>query len=334
MNNVTKFRVRWHEDRNVAILETEDGEHAGWLRVQEWYRAGERTPSVAWIVAFLAPASPEPLMIEREVECPALVADTEVRRRALIVAAEAAMAAPSIVLPVVPPEPLPITAEQWGEMLQSQIDSWDETMGKLNEAARSEDEWAPALRYKALQEALHWLYVVDSTFTVIWRQLTDAERESLSIEADEQAAKAIANNKEVRPDLDPEQDAVFASYYERQLTGQAYQHWSDVLLAGAFHRRFFEAIKWVRGQLSHAATPAPMELIQYREGAEPRWKWSKSQDFARGRPDEAGRRAYDDVLSGRDVTGLLGHLTMVLVRAKYQLVGALRQRSTDDQHRA
>lgn len=324
--------MRWHEDRNLAILETEDGEYAAWLRVQEWYPVGERTPSVAWIVAFLDPISSEPLMIEREVECPALIADTDARRDALIAAAEAAMTAPPVVLPIVAPEPLPITADQWGEMLQSQIDSWDQAMGKLDEAARSEEEWAPALRYKALQEALHWLYVVDSTFGVIWRQLTDQERGDLSVKADERAAEAITNNKELRPDLDPEQDAVFASYYERQLTGETYRHWSDVLLAGAFHRRFFQAIKWVRGQLSHAGTPASMELIQFREGAEPRWKWAASRDFARGRPDEAGRHAYDNVLSGHDVTGLLSHLTMVFINAKYQLVGVLRQRSTNATH--
>lgn len=271
-------------------------------------------------------------MIEREVECPALVADSPARRDALILAAEAAMAAPPPALPIVASEPLPITADQWGEMLKSQIDSWGRAMGKLDEAAQSEDDWAPVLRYKAMQEALHWLYVVDSTFGVIWQQLTDQEREDLSVKADERAANAIAHNKEVRPDLDPRQDAVFASYYERQLTGETYRHWSDVLLAGVFHRRFFQAIKWVRGQLSHAATPAPMELIQFREGAEPRWKWTASQDFARGRPDEAGRHAYDNVLSGNDVTGLLGHLTMVFVDAQYKLIGKLTQRATKVPH--
>jgi hypothetical protein len=266
-------------------------------------------------------------MIEREVECPALTAHTHSRKEALVLKAEAAMAAPPVVLPMMAPEPVPITADQWAEMIDAQIDSWDHAMEKLDEAARSEDKWAPALRYKALQEALHWLYVVDSTFGVIWLQLTDQERENLSVNVDERAAKAITNNKELRPDLDPQQDAVFASYYERQLTGTTYRHWSDVLLAGAFHRRFFQAIKWVRGQLSHAGTPAPMELVQFREGAQPRWKWAASRDFARGRPDDAGRHAYDNVLSGHDVTGLLSHLTTVFVNAKYKLIGVLRQRS-------
>jgi hypothetical protein len=298
----------------------------GWLEAKTWFRPGERQSGMAWVISyFVEDMGPEDLLkVEREVECPALLADTDERRRQLLEMAEAAVAAPPEELPTIDPEPLPITADQWGELLESQITSWDKAMADLEEAAGSEADWAPFLRYKALQEALHWLYVVDESFGVLWKQLTDAQREALSVDADNRAAKAVENNKKLRPNLDPERDPVFTAYHRRQVTAETYKHWSDVMLAGVFHQRFYEAITWVRGQMSHAATPAPLKLVQFREGAEPRWKWAASVEFARGRVNDARRHAYDEILSGHDVTGLLSHLTMVFQDAKIKLVGALR----------
>jgi hypothetical protein len=96
------------------------------------------------------------------------------------------------------------------------------------------------------------------------------------------------------------------------------------MLAGIFQAKFFHALSWVRGQLIHAATSAPMDLRQFRPGAQPRWKWRESESFARGRPGDPGRRAYDQVLAGRDVVGLLGHLSELFFEAGMELRRRLR----------
>ncbi len=74
------------------------------------------------------------------------------------------------------------------------------------------------------------------------------------------------------------------------------------------------AVGWVRGQLIHAATAAPLELRQFRPGAAPRWNRRASDRFSR--PGiEPGKRGSER-LSGREMIGLLGHLTEVSTRLK------------------
>ena len=50
----------------------------------------------------------------------------------------------------------------------------------------------------------------------------------------------------------------------------------------------------------------------------------QSELFFRGRPDDPGRRAYDRILAGHDVIGLLGHLTQVFFEAQMHLSKHLR----------
>src|SRR5439155_7884446 len=168
------------------------------------------------------------------------------------------------------------------------------------------------------------IYAVDSSFTVLWRSLSHAKREEISRKTDEQARKAAEHNAIRLPSFDVATNPAFAGYVRRSKDGQPYRHWSEVMLAGVFQEHFFQAIGWVRGQLVHAATSAPMDLRQYRAGAEPRWKWRESADWARGRVDDAGRRTYDQVLATHDVVGLLGHLTSLFVEARYLLPRSAR----------
>jgi hypothetical protein len=71
-----------------------------------------------------------------------------------------------------------------------------------------------------------------------------------------------------------------------------------------------------------------MNLRQYQPGAEPRWKRRPSDDFARGRLDEGGRRAYDQLLATHDVIGLLGHLSQVFVQAQFLLTRVKREEAS------
>jgi hypothetical protein len=251
-------------------------------------------------------------MLSAAIEIPALTADDAMRRQRLIERALAAMGAPPVPpTPFAIPAPTPEDADEWSAHLNLQLASWERAFGELLEATKPDESGGELGRYRSLAQTLDWTYALDSSLGMLWKRLSDDIRERRSLETDARAHTAATHNAAVDASFELGSDPAFAAYVRRQRDHQPYEHWSDVLLAGAFQRQFFLAIQWVRGQLIHAATSAPMDLRQFRPGAEPRWKWRESGNFARGRTGDAGRRAYDDVLAGHDVTGLLSHLSDV-----------------------
>ena len=254
-----------------------------------------------------------------------MTADTPERQRELIEAALDAMTEPPVTpLPFAAPAPTPRDADEWAEHLDLQINCWEETFRELSDACAATGVAADYLRYRTLTQALDWAYAVDSSLTALWRMLPDHQREQASAETDERARKAAEHNASGQLPFDVETDLAFAGYVRRLKDHQPYEHWGELLLAGVFQGSFFEAVAWVRGQLIHAATSAPLDLRQYQAGVEPRWKWRESDLFARGRPNDVGRRLYDRVLAGRDVLGLLGHLSQVFSHAQRELVRCKR----------
>jgi hypothetical protein len=321
-------RVIWADDGLGAAILGSGDEWRAHLRVDNWYADYRREPELAWVVSWLDPESAEPLMLMAAVEQPALVADDDSRRAQLVAAALATIAAPPATpAPFEIPPPTPATPDEWGEHLDLQIACWDDAFGDLVNAGKREGDGAAYARYRALTEALERIYAVDSSLNILWTALSEEKRESVSLETDEQARRAADHNSQGTLEFNLESDYAFAGYVRRMRDRQPYQHWSEALLAGVFQARFFHATGWTRGQLVHAATAAPMDLRQFRPGAKPRWKWRPSDEWARGRVDDAGRRAYDQLLASHDVIGLLGHLTSVFVDGRYLLTRSLRGES-------
>lgn len=321
-------KATWREDGLLAVLRASENEWLAHLSVEQWYEDQQREPAIAWVVSWLDPVAVDPTMLSSAIEIPALTADDAERRQHLIERALAAIdAPPATPTPFAVPAPTPEDADEWAAHLDLQLASWERAFGELLEATKTDDPGGELGRYRSLAQTLDWTYALDSSLGMLWKTLSGEIRERRSLETDAKAHAAATDNAAVAASFDLEGDPAFAAYVRRQRDHQPYEHWSDVLLAGAFQRQFFLAIQWVRGQLIHAATSAPMDLRQFRPGAEPRWKWRESDKFARGRAGEAGRRAYDDVLGGRDVTGLLSHLSDVFRHGALELETLVRTAS-------
>lgn len=332
MNDREPARAHWRDDGLAAAIVGLDGGWLAGLSVRDWYGSGQTVSEIAWVVSFL-PAGAE-MTAEVLVEAPALAADTEARREYLLAAARAAIAAGEPPAPEATetPSASPSSPDEWSEHLDLQILCWEDALHGLGQAleAGSNDQ-DHFLRYKAVSEALERVYAADQSLGILWRRvLSEPTRRRLSAEADEHALRAIENNLSVSEKVgrtyDPKTDPVFTAYYERMRSRRPYQHWGDLLLAGQFQHGYFLGLQWARGQMMHAATSAPVERRQWRVGVAPRWKWSKSDGWFRGRPDAAERRAYDVHVAGgaADVMGQLSNLTELFLDAKGALVKALR----------
>jgi len=319
-------KARWSDDGLTALLTDEKGSWLAHLRVEQWHADQQLSHELAWVASWLDPETESPTLLSAAVERPALAADTPARRRELIAGAAKAMAAPpGVPAPFAAPAPTPRDADEWATHLELQLDCWSAAFDELMEACRDTGPAADYLRYRRLTQSLEWAYAIDCALGVLWNSLPGAERERASRITDEHARKAAAHNAMGELPFEVETDPAFAGYIRRLEDSQPYSHWGELMLAGIFQARFFQALSWVRGQLVHAATAAPMDLRQFRAGAEPRWKWRESEFFSRGRPTDVGRRAYDWVLAGRDVIGLLSHLTELFFEAQMRLRSHLRQ---------
>ncbi len=266
--------ARWSDDGRTALLESEDGSWLAHLRVEQWYADQELDPELAWIASWLDPDAQTPTMLSAAVERPALTADTPERQHELIAGALAAMAdPPAVPAPFAAPAPIPGDADEWAAHLELQLNCWSTAFDELMQACRDTGPAADYVRYRTLTQALDWAYAMNSSLGVLWKSLPPAERKRASLETDERARKAAAHNAAGQLPFEVETDPAFAGYVRRLKDHEPYSHWGEVILAGIFQARFFHALAWVRGQLIHAATSAPMDLRQFRPGAEPRWKW-------------------------------------------------------------
>ena len=71
-------------------------------------------------------------------------------------------------------------------------------------------------------------------------------------------------------------------------------------------REELRGFRWLAGKLLHHGPLSAVELVQWRTGAEPRWKWRTSDDiFSPPRPEQRAsqRQDYDRVVAGKDVVG-------------------------------
>ncbi len=312
--------AEWREDGLFAWLRDESGGWIAHLKVEQWFGDYEREAGVAWVVSWLKPGGETPEMLTAAIESPALTADDPERQRQLIgLATDAMQSLPLTPAPFALPPPTPTSPDEWSQHFDLQLHSWESAFGELQHAAKADGPAAEADRYRYLTQSLDWIYAMDSSLQLQWRKLPQSVREERSAQTDKAAHRAAEHNSRGALPFNLETDVAFAAYVRRLDDKQPYAHWSETQLAGVFQSQFFLAIAWVRGQLIHAATSAPMDLRQFRPGAEPRWKWRESELFARGRSDDPGRRLYDRILAGHDVTGLLLHLREVFIQGGFDI---------------
>jgi hypothetical protein len=327
MEKFDGFEITWAEDGLSAYLRPIEEAPSVRLRVEQWFPDQQLEGQPAWIASWLDPTQEEPTMLEAPIEQPALVAEDDQRRRHLTeLAIEASRnPPPKIPEPFAAPGPTPEGADEWADHHDLQLISWDEAFGELVAACGDMSEAGELRRYRSLTQALDWAYALDSSLNLLWKQMLPEEvREDASKQTDERAQRAAKHNAESPLKFNLDTDPAFSGYVERLKDHQPYSHWGEVMLAGVFQARFFLAIGWVRGQLIHAATSAPLELRQFRPGVAPRWKWRESEEFFRGRASDPGRKAYERLLAGGDVIGLLSHLTEVFHEAGMYLRKLLR----------
>jgi hypothetical protein len=321
------FEITWAENGLSAYLRPIEVAPSVGLRVEQWFPDQQLEGQPAWIASWLDPTQEEPTMLEAPIEQPALIAEDDERRRHLVELAIKASQKPppKTPQPFAAPRPTPEGADEWADHHDLQLISWDEAFGEFVAACQDASEAGELRRYRSLTQALDWAYALDSSLNLLWKRMLPAEvREEASKQTDERARRAAKHNEESSLKFNLDTDYAFSGYVERLKDRRPYSHWGEVMLSGVFQARFFLAIGWVRGQLIHGATAAPLELRQFRPGAAPRWKWRASDEFSRGRASDLGKEAYERLLAGHDVIGLLGHLTDVFHEAGMYLRKLLR----------
>jgi hypothetical protein len=327
MENIDGFEITWAENGLSAYLRASEDAPDVRLRVEQWFPDQQLEGQPAWIASWLDPTQEETTMLEAPIEQPALVAEDNQRRQHLAkLAIEASrQPPPKIPEPFAAHGPTPKGAAEWADHHDLQLIAWDEAFGELINACGDMSETGELRRYRSLTQALDWAYALDSSLNLLWKRMLPEEvREEASKKTDERAQRAAKHNAESPLTFHLDTDPAFAGYVARLKDHRPYSHWGEVMLSGIFQAQFFLAIGWVRGQLIHAATAAPLEMRQFRPGAEPRWKWRASEEFFRGRASDSGKKAYEHLLAGNDVIGLLSHLIDVFHEAGMYLRKLLR----------
>lgn len=319
-----EWQAEWHPERDLAWLSTVDGENSGQLYVTEWYPSKSRDKGFAWVASKLDADSETPLTVAREVEFPAAAADTPQRRDELVRLASAALNSGPTELLVTSPRRAPLTPSEWYSLVDLQIHAWDGAQTRLHDACRSREEWELDLIFIALSETLSWTYTVDESLQRWWKALKFETREELSLRMDKRIEHLIASDRSPFTEESVKTDRHLEGYRDRLNTGEPYGRWCDISRSGWFSRQTSRALSWVRGQLTHTAIAEPVHLIQFREGAEPRWKWAHSSEFVRSKEDKNGAHAYNRELAGGDVLGLFPHFLTEFWDARSDLFRAMR----------
>jgi hypothetical protein len=302
----------------------EDGSIAGTLEIVTWYPPMQRRPVAAWVVSWVDTSGEEPVMHRAPVEIPAHGAAGPARRATLLqAAADARQRGPAPIAARAPALPNRPDARQRVRQAELLIDAWDRAFGQLTAAAADDGSSGTYLRYLALTELLARTYTVDRTLQGMWDDVPADLQELASQHADDEALAAIAHNTRVVASsgrlYDPGRERGFDAFFERQRNGAPYPHWTGPLLTGVLQEPFFRGLRWIRGHMTYRGVTDPIELWQYTDGAEPRWKWKDSAAVTSERGNPRERKLYDELLAGQDVLGYFSHLIEVFTEARWFL---------------
>ncbi|MGA9760969.1 MAG: hypothetical protein WBQ14_00895 [Gaiellaceae bacterium] len=213
----------------------------------------------------------------------------------------------------VPASPAKVTVEQRIGEFELLLSAWRSARDRVRQAARREDDFSRYDLYIALAELLHWTYTIDLVFSNTWKGFDDATRETASARVDDVIADVIARNlrqaSESGRNYREPQHGIIRAYRLRQQDGKPYAHWAYLAGIGRndLDPRFIRGLRWIRGKFTHIGVIDATDLRQWREGAEPRWKWRPVSEISiksRSGPEE-DQDAYDAAVAGKDVIGSL-----------------------------
>jgi hypothetical protein len=198
------------------------------------------------------------------------------------------------------------------------IGSWVNSLEDLRAVAEKRDPAPDLSLYIALVATLNWAYTVDQALQAGWNRVPASHQVPASQKTDAEVEAALAERRThgVGEDVLTE-DPTFIAYFDRRERRRPYKDWASVVLAGDFHREFFDGLNWVSGKVRHNAADLPIELRQMRAGGEPRWKWKPADAIAA--PDDKekrGREAYEQHLREKDVLSLFSFLVDIYVEAE------------------
>jgi hypothetical protein len=295
------LNIEWRSDGRGGVVQ-EDGELVGFVALEDWYEPETREPRVAWVVQYMVPgvAAMQRALLELDGE-PA----TDEER-----AAELGTKAKAVVDQGAPPTPSPFGHAPTGlgsnaeirELIQLTNHALESAADRVMAAAQDQRPDAVMPLNVAVTEMMGWLRTLDELGALIWSEkLTTIQRESAARDADR-----FISSPEAAPGL------VSGEYAARQANGQPYRDWTIALLGahigGWIPREQLRGFRWLAGKVLHHGPLSAVELVQWRSGEPPRWKWRKADDiFPSSRPEQrpGQRQDYDTEIAGKDVLGLL-----------------------------
>jgi hypothetical protein len=300
-DHLLMLNVRWRTDgRGGAVYE--DEEFVGLIALEDWHEDGAREPRRAWVVQFVVPG--EDTMQRALIELDGEPATDTAR------AADLATKAKAVVDQGIPPTPSPFghaltglgTNAETRELIQLTGYALDAAAARVMSAAQDPRPEAVMALNVAVTEMMGWLRTTDELSELIWNEkLTAAEREAVS-----QAADKLISSPQAAPGL------VSVEYAARQASGQPYKDWTIALLgastAGWVPREQLRGFRWLAGKMLHHGPLSAVELVQWRAGEAPRWKWRTADDIfppSRNEQRPSQRREYDTEIAGKDVIGFL-----------------------------
>lgn len=306
------MQTAWRSDFSSAILSTDDGDFIGWLRRDRWYENAYAEPIVAWVAQYRDVGASEPMLLTVVVDQDAADADDEARREHLLAEAENAIRTGPPTLP----GPQWIPSVQRADEVDLLVEAWNAASDRVYQATKQIDSFSTDRIYIALTELLNWTVAIDDVVGTIWKKrVTDADKEVISLDVDteidaviqQETAKFAAYGQTW---LEP-REGVFVAYRKRQQDGEPYPRWQHLL--GLYRKnldpRFFDGIRWIRGQMAHRGVIVAVDLKQWKPGAQPAWVWRPTVSIdhvTSGNATEMERlRAYDSRMAANSVLGTL-----------------------------
>jgi hypothetical protein len=317
------IEATWDTDGQRGRLE-ENGEVRGFIQlVSDWYEAGARTPSVAWVIDWMAAGhdAMQRGLIELD-GTPATSSDERAR------IAERAM---QVIHAGPPPTPAQFGAMEAGlltragvkDLVELSSHSLQEAVARVFRAARREDEYAVLNINTGLLEVVGWTRALDELMQRVWDHwLTPAVREQASLDVDATLT---------RPSISR---GVVAEVGAARRIGHPYPSWTHALVAKGVWLPPAElrAFRWLAGKLLHHGPLSVVELRHWRAGEQPRWKWRAADSiYPRPLPEEreGQRTVYDQLLAGRDVVGSLLPVE-ALIEMEHLFFGLLRDSEAEE----
>jgi hypothetical protein len=307
----------WRSDGLGGYIE-EDDVLVGVVRlVDDWHEEGQREGRRAWVVDWTAEGTNIAQRSLIELDGGATIDEHRI--------AELSEKAKDVVDLGPPAAPLAFGFVKTGltsnqeirALIQVSSYALESAEGRLQAAAEEHGGHAAVRLNVAVVEVAGWMRGLDDLLRFVWRdRVTPRQREDVSREAD----RVLSG---------PTIPSTFLADVRaaRHASGQPYVDWNIALFATTTYipNDQLKGFRWLAGKLLHHGTLSAVELVQWRAGEQPRWKWRSANDIFppalhEKRPGQ--RAAYEHVLAGKDVLGSV-NLTMAVYELQDLFVSLL-----------